>query len=191
MKKKLLVFLLISLLPPKILQAKSHWGLGYFSQYLFEMSSGSDSSKSFLGETQFPLLFKSEISLWGRPSYYSIRLAGLFPAIKTNEGSTKYYNLQVSLGEFSSAGNWFYGLGLQYTMTKGSGGSVVLNNGTGTATFQLPSGSSSSKVFFVEGGYRFPLENMLIDASLQLDNVLGDSRSFSLLVSFLYPLGGI
>lgn len=168
------------------------WGLGYFSQYMNELSGDSSSKKTTLGKMMIPVVYKSNINLFGSNYMWHASLAGLLPEIKTNDDAANYYLLQFGLASKwrdSGGSAWFYGGGLNYAILKGAGGSVTLNNGSGTATFYLPKNTTSSKTFYAEFGYMTEFSAFRLDTSLQFDNLLGDSRSYSLLANFLFPLG--
>lgn len=192
MKKLLLIVLLFTSTNAFALGSGPVWGLGFYSQYLNELSSDSTAKKSTLGKTMLPVVYKSNTNLFGQSLMWHASLAGLLPAIKTNDDAANYYLIQFGLAKsFWETGDsgWFYGGGLNYAILKGNGGTTVLNNGAGTQTFYLPDGSSSSKIFYVELGYILNFSSFRLDTSIQVDNILGDSRSYSLLANFLFPAG--
>lgn len=195
MKKFLFFFVSVVIsLPCFSISHSGHWGLGYYSQYINELSQNSQSEKSFLGESFFPISYKSSFNLWGGECLWYVSLAGLLPSKKVKDDAADVYLIQLAMGEsFWSEGSssWFYGLGLNYGIIKGKGGTIELNNGSGTSSFPLPSESRSYKILYLELGYMYEFTSFRLDSSIQLDNFLGDSRSYSLLVNALFPLGGL
>ena len=77
---------------------------------------------------------------------------------------------------------------MSYEILKGNGGSMVLNNGSGYSSFQRPDGTSSAQYFYLEFGVISDFEKWRLDTSIQLDNPLGEKRSFSFLLEFLFRL---
>jgi hypothetical protein len=176
------------------LSKDGHWGVGYYSQYLNELSQNSQSEKSFLGETFVPVSYKSSFNFWGGDYLWYISLGGLLPTKKVNDDAADVYLIQLAMGESfweESNTSWFYGLGLNYGIIKGKGGTVELNNGSGTSSFQLPSETRSYKILYLELGYMYEFSSFRLDSSIQFDNFFGDSRSYSLLVNAYFPMGGL
>jgi len=82
------------------------------------------------------------------------------------------------------------GLGILRYEVRGEGGTVNLQNGTGTSTFYQPSKTTSSVTTYLLFGLAFPFTKWQLDWDLIVhapaDN---DRRSYSMAVYMTYPLG--
>lgn len=166
-------------------------GMGFLSPYVGELSNSTTSSKGTFTELLYPISFKSYSSAFDQEYFWKLSLLGILPEATDEDDSINYYQLQLSaslLAFESQFYSLFYGLGLSYEILKGNGGSVVLNNGSAYSTFQRPSETSTAQYFYLELGVISDFEKWRLDTSLQLDNPMGEKRSFSFLVEFLFSL---
>jgi hypothetical protein len=79
----------------------------------------------------------------------------LVPWRSGHDGFTKVITSYTALDLGWSLLSWFklrFGTALQWNLVWGQGSSVVLNNGTGTATFYTPDGMSNGFLLLVEAG---------------------------------------
>ncbi|MEC9281177.1 MAG: hypothetical protein VX642_00590 [Bdellovibrionota bacterium] len=166
-------------------------GMGFLSPYVGELSNSSSSAKGSFVELLYPISYKSYGNAFDQDFFWKFSLLGLLPEATDEDDSINYYQLQLSaslLAFESQFYSLFYGVGLSYEILKGNGGSVVLNNGSGYSTFQRPSDTSTAQYFYLEFGFISDFDKWRMDTSVQLDNPLGDKRSFSFLVEFLFGL---
>ncbi|MEE6250693.1 MAG: hypothetical protein VX583_09835 [Bdellovibrionota bacterium] len=166
-------------------------GMGFLSPYVGELSNSSSSAKGTFVELLYPISYKSFSNAFDQDFFWKFSLLGLLPEAKDEDDSINYYQLQLSasfLALESQFYSLFYGLGMSYEILKGNGGSMVLNNGSGYSSFQRPDGTSSAQYFYLEFGVISDFEKWRLDTSIQLDNPLGEKRSFSFLLEFLFRL---
>jgi hypothetical protein len=96
-------------------------------------------------------------------------------------------NFGFSLG---SQWDWFAGPGIiQYT-TKGSGGTAVMSNGTGTATFALPGETSTVQMVTLDAGGSYSLGASRFGLDLIFEGLASNKRSESFMLSYGYRFGG-
>jgi hypothetical protein len=149
MKKFLLLFLCA--LPA---EAATTVGIGAVAQNMGKVTTSADASKSLTGSTYLPELSVGWRIQSGAMGFYpSLGLTIL--AKKSPEGGQKKSIYTLALPAIFAAGanlELKAGPALQIYSIKGSGGTSEQNNGSSTATFYLPSGSVSSRVFYLDLG---------------------------------------
>lgn len=173
-------------------------GLGFFSQNAINSTSQkADGSTGFLGEASYPLLLKYDrnISLdW----FISPQLVYSPVARKTDGDTAKIttMHLVIPFGKNFSSGagspsDWYLGPGLLRYQIDGTGGTTVMSNGTGTATFARPGASATiQKITFVAGA-SMSFDRSRLSAELILENIFSSKkRAEDLMVSYAYRFGG-
>lgn len=173
-------------------------GGGYFSQnFMSETTSKDSGEKGFMGTSSNLLLLKYDYGFAGDwfvgPSLdYSI-----FPR-DTADGNAKVSILHLVLPfgkNFGDArGNvwdWYAGPGLIRYDIKGAGGTTVMNNGTSTATFARPGGTSSVQKITTNFGASYTFSSNRFGLDFILENLLSQSkRTQSFMLSYNFLFGG-
>ena len=70
-----------------------------------------------------------------------------------------------------------FGPGVLFDRISGSGGTATLNNGSSTAVFGLPSGSSTARFFYVDVGIGVPLSNFRLDLDALITDTFSSRRA--------------
>lgn len=132
------------------------------------------------GSFPFPLIDATNFSFGVGYAYYS----------KGDDNSTKneiilQYHLNYNI---NSIFNLEYGFSNYITRIGGPGGTKVLNNGTSTATFYIPSETHSSYTAAIDIAAEFALpSNYTLRTQLSLERFLSsDRRTFSHLITLNY-----
>lgn len=170
-------------------------GLSYFSQNFFnEITQSSDGSTSFLGTSNYALDVGYESGLV-KSWMWSARLL-YTPLPRSAPGNTAdvtLTQLKFLTGQnFEGAKNnglwdWYVGLGLLKEDYKGKGGTVQMNNGTGTATFAVPGNSSSSLNGTQSVGVGYSFSSVRITGEIAFENLFNEKkRTQNLIIGVLY-----
>lgn len=172
-----------------------HWwvGLGYYSENaLNQVAEKSDGSKGFLGTTNLPLIFRYDW-LVGKGWFLAPQL-NYTPMPRDTEGKTAQVtitHLAFPMGRNAGALEWSVGPGLLRETIKGKGGTVVMNNGTGTSTFARPGQEVTiQKVTFdvgaayTTGRYKWGIDLYFIEP------LSSKERTQNLMLSFTFDLSG-
>lgn len=198
--KKLILFFLIVLLKATASSAfqNDSWTLGfsYFSQNVFYKTSQSDTAKKgLLGESSLPLQIKYDQSLY-QDWFIAPQLSyTLFPrTTKDSAAEVTTMILTLQFGKnWGRAGDWDWHVGPGYLSykTKGKGGTVELNNGGGTSTFALPSGSSEVNKIIFSAGFSYNLDRHRFGADLIVESLFSSlKRTENISLSYGYRFGG-
>lgn len=79
------------------------------------------------------------------------------------------------------------GLGVLGTISKGNGGTIVLNNGSGTTTFHRPSNTVHSRLLMLELGMTHQLShNFNYSVEALVNGLFGDRRNLNIYMSVNY-----
>lgn len=166
-------------------------GIGYLAENSMGRITKTTSGQpnAMIGTTTFPLILKYDWSLnsnW----FLSPSLAYTILDRDTAGGSSKVnlWHLVFAFGENFSSGqwDWYVGPGLLSRTIKGSGGTTVLSNGNGTATFSLPGRSSTSRVMTINTGISYSFDNSRLGFELISEGLLSDKRTFSFMLNYTY-----
>lgn len=193
-------FLLMSLL---LISLRSHafnndnWsaGLSYFSENFFNETTQKDSgSPSLMGTASYALDVGYEDDLT-KSWMWSARLL-YTPVPRSTAGNTatvtltqlKFLTGQTFSGSKGSGlWDWYGGLGILKEDYKGKGGTVQMNNGTGTATFAVPGNSSSTLNGTQSIGVGYTDGALRVATEIAFENLLNESkRTQNLVISLLY-----
>ena len=167
---------------------------GATSLPLNAVTTSPTAKKDTLGELYNPLGFKY---IFESSSAYqlSASLSTTQISLLTNKDKDKgTSNFMTQVGSdlyFSSSSkfNFKSQFGIMLYQIKGSGGTVELNNGAGTATFDLPSRSSSSQTVYVGIGGQYDFGSFNIDTNLNFLSLLSSTRrSYFLSIGIGVPL---
>lgn len=158
-------------------------GSGVISQYSKRTAANSTGGTTLLATNALDLLVQGRFALgstgWGWSPTFS-----LTPISKSgaNAGETsRLMTLDLrALWEPGSGFDLHFGPGLLFQTLSGSGGTVVLNNGTSTSTFGLPSGSVTTRIFYFDLGLGFQIvEWIRLDLDALVSGILSSRRAVS------------
>ncbi|MGZ3691821.1 MAG: hypothetical protein ACXVAX_09970 [Pseudobdellovibrio sp.] len=171
-------------------------GLAGFSENVFGETTGSASGASqLLGEFDFPFVFSWDHSI-GKDWYFSPQLGYGMISRETSGSSgkasisfiTARFGKNMS-GKKSFDSDWYFGIGILDHHFDGEGGTVVMNNGTGTATFAMPGASSDAKVWTTSLGTSYTFGTSRLGFDIVFENILkSDKRAQNLMLSYVYLL---
>ncbi len=174
-------------------------GAAYYSQNIFNAVSTADSGKTgLLGETSYPLNLRYEMSLKSKGSwYFAPQLSYLILPRKTSDDMAKqtFVHLVFSFGkDFGGRGradwDWSVGPGIMRYETKGNGGTTVLSNGTGTATFAVPGRTITIQKLTTVGGVSYSTGPSRLGIDIIIENLFSSTkRAESLMLSYAYRFG--
>lgn len=173
-------------------------GLGIFSHNINKTTTGSDAKKSLVGTNYFPLIVRYQTKpFWGNlrwaPYLANTHITTLLVKNETPDGTAKRNMTIIGSPLVYPVGPiWFLsgGPGFMYYELKGKGGTKVVNNGTGTSTFGVPSKVRTSKVFLLEIGTGWQLTDWRIGLDLLFSGIASDRLATSFQASFTYSFGG-
>ncbi len=160
------------------------------SQFANQMkvTQSATASRSLLGTHQLYLSFAAKLGRF-RPEI------GMTPIARTGKDDThrsRHYALQLPMIIATTDRlTWKAGLALWLHNVSGSGGDLVLNDGTGSSTFSKPGRSSTARTFAVTGGLTTPVDfhsRIFLDADLGLLSPLSMRRSAHLLIQIGWKL---
>lgn len=162
---------------------KVYLGTGALFQNMISTTSAADASKSMTGTVYAP-----HLGLQGDfhgPSGFGLAPTVFYtPLTKTGANGVKKSLLVAALPArwaFGGLAVLRAGPGLMIYSVSGDGGSVDLNNGTGTATFYLPATKSSAKVITVNLGVGIEFGRLArLDVDLIVPGILSSSRAYNL-----------
>lgn len=169
-------------------------GVGYYSQNIMSKTAQAETGKTgFLGEANYPFLFKYDSSIfsdWFLTSQFAYTL--LPRSTPGDRAKVTLMHLMFQFGQNFDASNWSWNVGpgyLQQTI-KGSGGSVELNNGSATAQFAIPGRDSQITQITVNVGTTWTLNPHQVALDLITENFFSNTkRAHSLMLSYTYIIG--
>lgn len=173
-------------------------GIGYLSEnFMNKTATKSDGSAGFLGETNYNLNLKYDYSL--SSDWFLAPQLSYTPMPRSSPGNTakvSLLHLVFQIGQnYSSSGSsgwdWYFGPGILQRQIKGTGGTVQMNNGTGTATFAIPGRSSTVQKVTSNFGSSYNFENSRIGIDLVFESFFSNTkRTQSLMLSYAYQFSG-
>ncbi len=193
---KILFFLIFSVHTQAWAFHLETYGVGYglMSSGLFTESVTSDGKTSLYGSFSFHFL--TGHLRWTDDTFkYGVRMGYTMIPRETADGAAKVTQLLISPQFGVPFGGsrqflWNTGLSLLRTESKGQGGQVVVNNGSGTAVFYRPSDTSTSLLINLETGVNYQFSGgWFSSADLLFNGLLGDKRNVSLFLSIGYSWG--
>ncbi len=173
-------------------------GLGIFALNLNRTTTSNTAEKTLIGPMFYPVIVRYQTSaFWGdlrwAPYTSFTHLTTLAIKNETPDGTAKRNFAIVSSPLVYPMGpQWFLsaGPGLMYYELKGEGGTKVVNNGTGTTVFGVPSKTRSSKVFIFEIGSGWQINEYRIGVDLYFSGLSSDRLSTSFQASLSRSFGG-
>ncbi len=169
-------------------------GVGYYSQNTFyRVTTSPDASKNLMGTSIYPLVFKYDWSLYQDWFLSPTFTYTLMPrSSSANSAEVTIWHMILPFGTNLSSSSeitwdWFVGPGLINYEIKGAGGTKDLSNGTGTATFAVPGGSSKVRNFTFNIGGAFNYQNSRVGLDLITEGFLSsEKRTYSIMLSYVY-----
>jgi hypothetical protein len=170
-------------------------GVGYFSENAYyKIQENSTAQTQFLGTADYPLvgLYHYELG----DGYFLEPQIGynfLGRSAAGNSATATILNFMVPYGTtFSVFGltgfDWTLGPGLLRRTLVGSGGTVTLNNGTGTTTFAMPSSSNSSTTLTLNAGLAYVFSGNRFAFDIISEGYLSKKLNFNLMASYSYAI---
>jgi len=200
MLMKWMVFLSVLVIGAPALAFKNqafYAGIGYFAQNSFnKVATKPTGDAGFFGPHSYPLNVKYDFSI-GSDWYMATRFS-YTPLPRSSAGDsakTTMMHLYFPVGRnFASVSNssweWFVGPGLIRYSIQGAGGTTVLSNGTGTATFGLPSKSATIQNVTLNTGVGWNVDLLRVGMDLIFEGALSSKRSANILFSLDYRFSG-
>lgn len=171
-----------------------YFGLSAYSKSIMKSTSTSSASKDLLSPIQFPFLVGYTYAF-----NFNERLAVFLDytlLTKSGPDSNQKENNLLLRSAYSrlfgkSDFEWKAGLLFKQTQIVGEGGTLILNNGSSTATFYSPGQMTTSKIFATELGINyFFKEKLSWQSSILIEAPLNTKkRNFSLLTGLVYEIG--
>lgn len=170
-------------------------GVNTFTRSILKTTHVESGTYDNFSPVQIPLLLSYSYQL-GYNSRLLIQLDyTLFPKYGADGGSQETHLLlrvpYVRPFENSTL-EWKAGFAYHQTTINGGGGSTILNNGNGTATFYIPDSTSNSNSILGEIGLDYPYKKFIFETSLLVESPLNSiSRNFSFLLGVSYQIGAL
>lgn len=168
-------------------------GIGAFSHNSWVSSTNSSASPGAIGRLYFPVTARYDWQV-GQSFFFVPRL--LYTPISAeghDEVKTSFMMLDLDVGQ-AVWDNWDWTAGISYFRytVEGPGGTVQLNNGTGTSTFARPARDVTSTTFMFNAGMTRQFDTWDLTATLYFTEIFTSRRTLSGMVGFLYRfnLGG-
>jgi hypothetical protein len=174
-------------------------GVSAFSPDMNRTSKDQAGDKAMLAPFQYPLSLGYLVDWGGGYGGGAQSLFQLDYSVmpnKTPEGGTSETHLILHLPYQESIGSgglsWKAGLLLHQTTLTGQGGTMQLNNGTGTSTFAIPGKTQTSRIFSLEAGLMQQFSNqVLLQGSVLVESPFSSQiRDYALLIGLVYIFQG-
>lgn len=192
-----IIALLFILMSP-LAHAQVSTGLGLFVHNLNGTTTTDDAKKSLIGTYYFPV----QVRYATQPFWAALRwspytefthITTLLVKNETPDGTAKRnfvivgspFTYDVTENSFVSFGPAF-----MYYELKGNGGTKIVNNGTGTSTFGVPSQTRTSKILMMELGYGWNLNGFRLGTDLFFSGVASQRLATSFQFTFSKTFGG-
>ena len=190
-----ILVMLISSRAFAIENGKWYAGVSYYTQNsLSKTTKSADGSKSFLGQTYYPLGVSYAVAAGSDSAFVPTFEYTLLPRT-SKDGGTKATLMMLTLPyteKFLESWDWSVGLTTIYYNLKGKGGTKQLNNGTGTATFALPGRSVSTINFATHLAVGYNYEDFRFQLGTNILALLSkERRAIDLFLTLQYKLGGM
>ncbi len=170
-------------------------GIGYYSENIpNKTAQREDGSTKYFGEVTYPLNVKYDYPItqsWLIAPQLSYVVIPRKSAGDTAKVTNTQFVLQVGQNWGATGFDWYFGPGIFKQEIKGNGGTVVMNNGTGTATFAVPGRKSTAQKIIFNIGTSFTYGSSRLGLDLFILNIASNSkRSQNFMVSYSYIFGG-
>ncbi|MCC7441336.1 MAG: hypothetical protein IT285_06875 [Bdellovibrionales bacterium] len=153
------VVLAVGLLSPGAAMAKGELpgfsvSAGLLGRQVLSTAADDDGSSGMFGTLLPALGFSASVSLSGS---FGLRPSALYTPLgrtaANDSASVRFLSLEIPVGYLGGGGlDWHAGPGVLMTIISGEGGLVEIENGTGTADFARPGGTSTSTVLMMTAG---------------------------------------
>ena len=172
-------------------------GVGYYSQNSLSRISNSDSgSTGTLGKLFTPLNLRYDYG-FASDWFFSSGLGyTLIPrAMPASNGQVSFMHLTALFGkDIFGSGNsvWdlYAGPGIMKYTIKGNGGIVSMSNGTGTANFAVPGGTSTVQKVTANLGTSYSVDKSVFSFDIIIENFMSaKKRTQSLMFGYAYRFG--
>ncbi len=172
-------------------------GFGYYAQNSLGLVSNSETGKSgLLGPSFTPLNFRYD-SNFSSDWFLSPQLSyTLIPRnLEGNTGKISFLHFALQFGknlQSSGSQTWdvYAGPGLIRYDIKGTSGTTVMNNGTSTATFAMPGGTSTVQKLTANLGASVTFSKSLFAFDVIVENAFSNKkRTESLMLSYAFIFG--
>ncbi len=172
---------------------ESKVGLSYFSENYNNISINQDGDTANKGVVSFPLVYRYSMNFLGQ--FLIPQFSYTFIPRKTAGDGAEVTTMQLGflLGQnFASSFDWHIGPNYISRKYDGKGGSTVLNNGGGSATFGVPGKTVTTKALSLIVGLGWQMttaQNLTFDVVLEsaLNN---DALTQSIVLTYFYTFGG-
>lgn len=166
-------------------------GLGYFSQNSLYRNTTKDTGKTeLLGTAMYPLIFGYKTTVFD-DWIVTPQLQWTVMPRDTDTAKMSFLFLDLPVGgSFWDSFEWFVGPGLFWYSIAGKGGTKVMSNGTGTATFGVGDRTSTTKTVTMDLGVAFNLGANRFSFGSVSEGFLSTSgkRSYNLYLNWTYGL---
>lgn len=169
-------------------------GVSYYSQNTMNKTTKSPDGKgSTMGQTYYPIGLGYAFTAGPQSSFVPSLEYTVIPRTSP-DGGTKASLMMINLPyveRFGQDWDWTLGLSLiRYTL-KGKGGTKVLNNGSGTATFGLPGRTVTTMNYATQLAIGYNLESFRFQLGTNILAMLSnDRRAYDLFLMLQYKFGG-
>ena len=168
---------------------------GYSENFLGETTSSPTGAPQFFGEFDLPFVVSFDQAM-PRGWFISPQL-GYTAFSRVTPGDTgkvviSFASLRFGKNFSSQKRNgwdWYFGPGVMQHHFVGAGGTVQMNNGTGTAVFAVPGGTTDAKMWTTTVGTSLTLGASRFGVDFVIENIfMGEKRTQNLLLSYTYLL---
>lgn len=183
--------------PARAFQRQAFYlGVGLLSENsLGKITASPDGKASTLGTANYPLLLKYDWALKG-DRYLSPSFAYTLIPRKTQgdvaDVTTWHLHLPFGMnfgrGRGGGGWDWSFGPGILSRTQKGKGGTVQLNNGSGTSTFGVPGRSVETRTLTLTGGLGYTSHAHRLSCDLITEGLASQRRGLSLFLAYAYNL---
>lgn len=179
-------------------RSASYFGIGYLvSDVMGKTAAQKDGSAGFSGAADYPLFGQGQFQISNDWFFAPGVSYTILPRTMSGDSGTES-TLHISLPfgtNFSDrkvlVWDWSVGPGLTQASITGKGGTVQLNNGTGTATFAKPGRSATFRKLTWDAGTSVTFGRSRIALDLMFENILsGEKRVESVMLSYAFRVGG-
>jgi hypothetical protein len=155
---------------------------GLFQHNMMKLTDTPAGTEDKFGDAYYPLGVKYTIDMGGyffAPAFHFTNITSL---VKPNETPEEGAQKEIWLLHFPAVMNvtaWLdlkFGLGIFRYEIKGKGGTIELNNGTGTATAYKPDRTVTSNTMYLVLGSGFPMTGWDLNLDLIIPGAMDEDR---------------
>lgn len=194
------IFICALTISPLAFAFQPGWSIsaGLLQNNMYTLTQDKTAKRDIWGETYLPLgaQYSVEImpSLHFVPSVHTTHITSLIiPKETPDKGAIKNISF-ISLPLVQPLATWLegkLGVGIFQYEIKGKGGTIQLDNGTGTSEFYKPNKTRTSRSTYIIIGAGFPMTGWHLDLDFIINGALSEERrSYNMSINFVYPLSG-